>query len=436
MVFTVDSGNGGRGGIRTPGAAFGHTLDFESSAFDRTQPPFRACTLAHRVCLHKSESPGFSQYIVKNSGWVALDAAPLLRLTGRVIDDAKQLADFLGSLRQAEWLAIDTEADSLHSHPEKLCLLQVAIPGRAELVDPLCGMDLDALWETFADRELMMHGADYDLRLLQSGHEFVPARIFDTMLAGRLLGRERFGLADLVQHYLGITLEKGSQKANWAKRPLTSQMAEYARSDVLHLHDLVTCLREELQEKGRGEWHAQECAQLIKDNTYLPAPDPDRIWRVKGSNRLLPAALAILRELWHWREQEARRRCRPPFFVLSHDLILSLADKAANGDDYVRLLPRRIPERRRQAIREVIERGISMSSADHPQPIKPPRRRNMSAQQKNQFEELQERRNKHAEELGIDPTIIASRATLMGLAQETEESLADLQGWQRELLAV
>jgi ribonuclease D len=368
--------------------------------------------------------------------WVALDVAPLLRLTGRVIDDAKQLADFLGALRQAKWLAIDTEADSLHSYPEKLCLLQVAIPGQVELVDPLCGMDLDALWEALADRELMMHGADYDLRLLQSGHDFVPTRIFDTMLAGRLLGRERFGLADLVQHYLGITLEKGSQKANWAKRPLTSQMAEYARNDVLHLHDLVTCLREELQKKGRDEWHAQECAQLIKENTNLPAPDPDRIWRVKGSNRLLPAALAILRELWHWREQEARRRCRPPFFVLSHDLILSLADKAANGDDYVRLLPRRIPERRRQAIREVIERGVSMSPVDHPQPIKPPRRRNMSAQQKNQFEELQERRNKHAEELGIDPTIIASRATLMGLAQETEESSADLQGWQRELLAI
>jgi ribonuclease D len=368
--------------------------------------------------------------------WVALDVAPLLRLTGRVIDDAKQLADFLGALRQAKWLAIDTEADSLHSYPEKLCLLQVAIPGQVELVDPLCGMDLDVLWETLADRELMMHGADYDLRLLQSGHDFVPTRIFDTMLAGRLLGRERFGLADLVQHYLGITLEKGSQKANWARRPLTSQMAEYARNDVLHLHDLVTCLREELQKKGRDEWHAQECAQLIKENTNLPAPNPDRIWRVKGSNRLLPAALAILRELWHWREQEARRRCRPPFFVLSHDLILSLADKAANGDDYVRLLPRRIPERRRQAIREVIERGVSMSPADHPQPIKPPRRRNMSAQQKNQFEELQERRNKHAEELGIDPTIIASRATLMGLAQETEESSADLQGWQRELLAI
>ena len=353
-----------------------------------------------------------------------------------MIDDAKQLADFLEPLRQAEWLAIDTEADSLHSYPEKLCLLQVAIPGRVELVDPLCGMDLDALWGVMAERELMMHGADYDLRLLQSGHDFVPARIFDTMLAGRLLGRDRFGLADLVQHYLGVTLEKGSQKANWAKRPLTLQMAEYARNDVLYLHDLVMCLREELQEKGRGEWHTQECAQLIKDNTNLPPPDPDRVWRIKRSNRLLPAALAVLRELWHWREQEARRRCRPPFFVLSHDLILSLADKASSGDDYDRLLPRRIPDRRRQAIRKVIDRGVSMPPVDHPQPIKPPRRRNMSAQQKNQFEELQKRRDNHAGELGIDPTIIASRATLMGLAQETEESLAGLQGWQRELLAV
>ena len=373
---------------------------------------------------------------MKNSVWVALDVAPLLRLTGLVIDNAKQLTDFLESLRQAEWLAIDTEADSLHSYPEKLCLLQVAISGRVELVDPLCGMDLGALWKALTDRELMMHGADYDLRLLQFGHDFVPARIFDTMLAGRLLGREKFGLADLVQHYLGITLEKGSQKANWGRRPLTSQMAEYAQNDVLYLYDLVTCLREELQEKGRGEWHAQECAQLINENTNLPAPDPDRIWRVKGSNRLLPAELAILRELWHWREQEARRRCRPPFFVLSHDLILNLADKAANGVDYAKLLPRRIPERRRQAIREVIERGISMSSADHPQPIKPPRRRNMTVHQKNQFEELQKRRDKHAEELGIDPTIIASRATLMGLAQETEERTAGLQDWQRELLSV
>jgi len=373
---------------------------------------------------------------VKNYGGVALDASPMLLLTGPVIDNAKQLTDFLESLKQAEWLAIDTEADSLHSYPEKLCLLQVAIPGRVELIDPLCGMDLCALWEVLNDRELMMHGADYDLRLLQSGHGFVPARIFDTMLAGRLLGRERFGLADLVQHYLGVKLEKGSQKANWAKRPLTSQMAEYARNDVLHLHDLVTCLREELQKKGRGEWHVQECAQLIKENTNLPSPDPDRTWRLKGSNRLSPAALAVSRELWHWREQEARRRCRPPFFVLSHDLILNLAEKAANREDYVGLLPRRIPERRRQAIREVIEQGVSMSPADYPQPIKPPRRRNMSAQQKNQFEELQERRDKHAEELGIDPTIIASRATLMGLAQETLESSAGLQGWQRELLAI
>jgi ribonuclease D len=367
---------------------------------------------------------------------LALDELPSLRLTGPVIDDAQQLADFLEPLRQAEWLAIDTEADSLHSYPEKLCLLQVAIPGRIDLVDPLCGMDLGRLWAAMSDRELLMHGADYDLRLLQSGHDFVPARIFDTMLAARLVGREKFGLADLVKHYLGVTLEKGSQKANWAKRPLTEKMAEYARNDVLYLDVLVARLRDELREKGREEWHRQECAQLIVENTYLPAPDPDRLWRIKGSNKLPPRALAVLRELWNWREKEARRRNRPPFFVLSHDLLLGLSSAATNGEDYRRLLPRRIPERRRQAIRDAIEMGRSTPVADHPQPIKSPPRRNVSTHQKNRFDELQALRNKHAGELGIDPTIIASRATLMALAHDVEEGVVGLQIWQRELLAV
>jgi ribonuclease D len=297
-------------------------------------------------------------------------------------------------------------------------------------------MDLNGLWAALSERELLMHGADYDLRLLQSGHDFVPTRIFDTMLAARLVGREKFGLADLVQHYLGVKLEKGSQKANWAKRPLTAQMAEYARNDVLHLDVLVGRLREELRAKGREEWHRQECAQLIVENTYLPAPDPDRLWRIKGSNKLPPRALVVLRELWRWREQEARRRSRPPFFVLSHDLLLSLSTAAANGEDYRRQLPRRIPERRRQAIRDAIELGRSAPVAEHPQPIKSPPRRNVSAQQKNRFDELQALRDEQAGGLGIDPTIIASRATLMSLAHDAEEGVAGLQQWQRELLAV
>ncbi|MBL67120.1 MAG: ribonuclease D [Verrucomicrobiales bacterium] len=374
--------------------------------------------------------------VVKNYSGVALDGLRVVRFTDGVIDRAESLANFVEVLRDADWLAIDTEADSLHSYPEKLCLIQVGIPGRIELVDPLCGVELAGFWGALAGRELLMHGADYDLRLLQGGHDFVPDQIFDTMLAARLVGREKFGLADLVQHYLGVTLEKGSQKANWARRPLTPQMEEYARNDVLHLDSLVEKLRDELREKGREEWHRQECRQLIVDNTNLPGPDEDRIWRIKGSNRLSPASLAVLRELWQWREKEAVRRSRPPFFVLSHDLMLKLSSVAAAGGDCRPLLPRKIPERRRLSILDAIGRGIDIPASDCPQPVKPPPRRNVTAKQKKRFGELQERRDRHAENLEIDPTIIASRATLMALALDEEEYSTYVLPWQRELLAI
>ena len=374
--------------------------------------------------------------VVKNYSGVALDGLRVVRFTDGVIDRAESLANFVEVLRDADWLAIDTEADSLHSYPEKLCLIQVGIPGRIELVDPLCGVELAGFWGALTGRELLMHGADYDLRLLQGGHDFVPDQIFDTMLAARLVGREKFGLADLVQHYLGVTLEKGSQKANWARRPLTPQMEEYARNDVLHLDSLVEKLRDELREKGREEWHRQECRQLIVDNTNLPGPDEDRIWRIKGSNRLSPASLAVLRELWQWREKEAVRRSRPPFFVLSHDLMLKLSSVAAAGGDCRPLLPRKIPERRRLSILDAIGRGIDIPASDCPQPVKPPPRRNVTAKQKKRFGELQERRDRHAENLEIDPTIIASRATLMALALDEEEYSTYVLPWQRELLAI
>jgi ribonuclease D len=124
---------------------------------------------------------------------------------------------------------MDTEADSLHAYPEKLCLIQISISGADELLDPLAKMDLKPLLEVFRRHELIVHGADYDLRLLRKSCGFVPTTIFDTMLAARLLGCREFGLTNLVSKCLGVKLEKGPQKANWARRPLTERMEVYAR---------------------------------------------------------------------------------------------------------------------------------------------------------------------------------------------------------------
>ena len=141
-----------------------------------------------------------------------------------VIDSDERLAAFLPTLRAATWVAVDTEADSLHAYPEKVCLIQVSTVAGDFLIDPLARVNLDPFLEALSGHELIMHGADYDLRLLRKHHEFVPAAIFNTMLAARLLGFRQFSLSHLVEKGLGVKLEKGAQKANWAMRPLTERM--------------------------------------------------------------------------------------------------------------------------------------------------------------------------------------------------------------------
>src|SRR4051794_37261252 len=169
--------------------------------------------------------------------------------------------------------------------------------------DTLPGLDLHSLLDAFCAVGMILHGADYDLRLLKRTYDFVPDRLFDTMIASRLLGEAQFGLGHLVQKFLGITLEKGPQKMNWAQRPLTPRMEAYARNDTRYLKPLSELLRENLQQKGRLDWLEQSCQQLIRDCAVVRPPDPDA-WRLKGSDRLTDRGRGILKEIWTWREQE------------------------------------------------------------------------------------------------------------------------------------
>ena len=123
-----------------------------------------------------------------------------------MIDTEQKLGAFLATLHAATWVAVDTEADSLHAYPEKVCLIQISTVAGDKLVDPLAPINLDPLLEALSGHELIMHGADYDLRLLLKHHEFVPSAIFDTMLAARLLGLRQFSLSNLVEAYLGVKL--------------------------------------------------------------------------------------------------------------------------------------------------------------------------------------------------------------------------------------
>jgi ribonuclease D len=350
-----------------------------------------------------------------------------------VIDDDVKLAALLPKLRAAHWLALDTEADSLHAYPEKVCLIQISTADGDVLVDPLAPINLDSLFEVFNGRELIFHAADYDLRLLEKHHQFRPSAIFDTMLAARLLGERQFGLSALVEIFLGVKLDKGSQKADWAQRPLTDRMTTYARNDTHYLKPLADKLKSALESKGRLAWHQESCARLIAECSRPFTVDADSVWRVKGSSILGRPALAILRELWQWREKEAIAYCRPPFFVLSHERMVDIVAAAAAQETFDNIIPPKMSPRRRETLLEAVKAGLGVPAGQHPEILRHDHRRPSEAEFRC-YRELEKRRDAHAHRLGIDPTLIAPKSVLGDLAHDWETHAPELMNWQRELL--
>ncbi|MBI4659553.1 MAG: HRDC domain-containing protein [Verrucomicrobia bacterium] len=352
-----------------------------------------------------------------------------------MIQDNARLTALLARIRAADWIALDTEADSLHAYPEKLCLLQISLPGEDAIIDPLARLNLAPLLEVLKDRELILHGADYDLRLLWKSLRFRPRGIFDTMWAARLLGNSECGLIHLVAQVLGVVLEKGPQKMNWARRPLTKRMETYARNDTRYLRPLSEALSDRLRTLGRLDWQREVCAQMISECCQDRAPDPDVVWRLKGSDRLDGKALAVLRELWHWREREATRRNRPPYFIVSHEKLVALASAAARRETADDVLPAGFPALRHEGLAEALERGLRKPTAEHPRPRRSTGRR-LTRSEQLRFDELKRHRDQCAADLKIDPSLIASRAMLVALAVNWKTHQNGLMAWQRKLLAI
>lgn len=350
-----------------------------------------------------------------------------------MIDAESSLAEFLTQLEAAEWVALDIEADSLHSYPEKVCLIQIRIPDQDALIDPLASLDLAPMWKILKGKEIIMHGCDYDLRMLRRDFGFKPRQVFDTKEAARLVGLRQFSLANLVQTFEKVTLDKGSQKANWSLRPLTPAMEQYALNDIRYLQPVAARLKDRLNELNRLSWHRETCERLIKECSIIPEVDQDRVWRVKGSFHLKPKELAVLRALWKWREKQAIQRNQPPFYVLQHNKLVKIAQAAANQNGYHSLLPKRWSQRKRRSIQGVIDRALALPPSDYPK-----RLRNTNTQlppvSPEKVEKLKKRRDARARDLDIDPTLIASRAMMEHLTRNWEANKNHLMKWQRELL--
>ena len=347
-------------------------------------------------------------------------------------DTPEALAAVLPHLAPHDRIAVDTEADSLHCYFEKLCLIQISVRGTDMLIDPLAPMDLTPLWSAWAGNEILLHGAADDLRLLRRSGCPTPTRVFDTMLAARLSGVAEFSYAALVDKYFGVKIAKASQKANWATRPLSPLMLDYAVNDTRHLTAIADILYAELERLGRVTWFRQSCERAIRSAEIDKEIDPDQLWRIPGSGHLRGRAAAIFRELWRWRDDEARRLDKPTFHILHSE---KLVDAAIDLDAGREVDIRHLRGSRADRFFAAAKRGLEIEEAQWPKVIRTPRSRPSQAQF-DRFLELKKHRDQVATEVQLDPSLIAAKAVLEGLAFRPEEALPKLLPWQRELLKV
>ena len=356
-----------------------------------------------------------------------------------VIASEQLLAVLIRQLEPADRIALDTEADSLHSYREKLCLLQISAPSAMAacgendfIVDPLSNLNLEPLRCALEPREIVLHAADYDLRMLRRGLNFTASRIFDTVIAARLLGIREFSLGALVKRFFDVELHKHSQKANWALRPLPPQMLRYAADDVHYLLPLAAKLEEELERVQRRDWFKQSCGRAIELAGAQRERVEDELWRIGGAGTLDPRTGAVLRALWQWRETEAEMADRPPFHILQNRELLNAAGNFTSG---------RVPEykhfsvRRRQTFHEAAR--IALQSPQSEWPVM--RRRSgarPTAEMRRRADELRERRDEAADKLGLERSFVASRGALEAIAADSTRATALLVPWQRELIRV
>jgi ribonuclease D len=347
-----------------------------------------------------------------------------------LISTSETLSSEVAAFAPHTRIALDTEADSLHCYFDKLCLIQISFPGKNLLIDPLAGVSLEPLFGALEGKTVVIHSADYDLRLLRRCGYTGPSVLFDTMIAARLCGATEFGLAALLYQHFGVTLAKASQKANWALRPLPREMLEYAVNDTVNLLALAEIQEARLRSLGRWAWFEQMCERQIRTASISREKDPETLWRISGYAELSPRGTAILRALWHWRDHEAQTADRPAFHILNNDLLLQFSARFDRGEP---VDPKYLRGNRRVRFFEAAESALGLPPEAWPKMLRKPRLRT-TPEQENRFRDLRKHRDAVAENLQLDPTLIAPKAVLEQLSRNEAQAREALLPWQLECL--
>lgn len=348
-----------------------------------------------------------------------------------MITTKNDLIHYLDNLR-GDFRAMDLEADSLHRYNESISLVQFTDGEQHQLIDPLAIDDLSPLHAFIKKTELWMHGADYDIVLLRSKFDLVPAMIWDTQIAARLIGMRKFGYQSLVEQLCGVEISKSSQKEDWSKRPLPDKMRDYAINDVFYLQEIVEKLTVALRAKGRYAWFKESCEVTFKKASERELGNKEP-WRISGSGKLKPRALAYLHALWHWRDNEAREWDRPCFMVCGNKQLIEWTHRLNDGKKVS--LPKHYRNKRVKRFLDAVNMARQLPDERCPQKLKKKGKRAYDENFDAKLNRILSKQAKLAKELDIDGSLIITRSQAEGIAGSSLDPSVELMQWQQDLLA-
>lgn len=355
-----------------------------------------------------------------------------------LITTDKALGVFLEKIAHEEVIALDTEASSFHRYRESVCLIQISTREHTFLIDPLAVPNLGPLGNLLAQTgmEVVIHDADYDLRILAKHHAIRVENVFDTLVAAELLNEPEIGLAALLGKYQGLQIDKKFQKADWSKRPLPKPMLDYAAGDTSHLIAIRDILKAKLLDKDRWAWAEEEFALLTDAPFNLAVNEEPLFLRMKGAKLLKPAQLAILREVHAWRETVAEQQDRAPFMILGNDILLSLATDPPNSiaDIAARKgVNERMLEKHGLRILAAVKTGLDMPKDRWPR-LERPKRWDRDNDYEDRLKRLKLKRDELTAAFDLRPGIVAANQLLADIARTLPgdlDALAALPGMRR-----
>ncbi len=355
-------------------------------------------------------------------------------LNYELVETSSSLEEFVEQILKARQVALDTEADSYYHYHSKVCLIQAALPdGRLFIIDPLKCRDLSPLAPIFRSKDILkvLHGAEYDVRVLKAAHDFEFNNIFDTLLARRVIGQGPFGLAALAEEFFDVKMSKTSQKEDWSIRPLPNSMIQYALTDVRYLFELTEILRGKLITAKRLSWAEEDMRALSLLPALKSAGDPQGFWRIKRFNKLSDLDKSRAREIYLLREQLADKLDLASFRILGNDALIALASATGNDLSELKGISHFLRHHKTE-LQKVLRRAETT-----PPPVKErPPRRPTAADKPRVLNALRQARNQQAKELNLEIGFLCPGSLLENWAKERNlrQELVGLRGWRRELL--